>query len=320
MTSSFHRIDLTEKNKNIFTIGWGLTNVCNYLCSYCWPEAHSGSNPGLSEDLGLLLIQDLQQTLNGRKKIAWTLAGGEVTRHPGFDSFLQQFHRNGDFVLMTSNGSKPLEWWEKNLHKIYFLELSYHQEFTPLTHFLELSKMLNSSDVHGHIHMMAPPGSVQEIISIAKKLSGLSGISVGIDMIYDSTPQGSQPRVYSADERKMIAEFSHPLTEKLDRRFDPGKILVTHGDGRVSEELTYEISSRHENKFKGWNCHAGLDGVYINTNGSIVPARCGIENFKWSAQQFRENFEKLQPIQCPFEYCQCGPDIMLSKQRSYVEL
>ena len=76
-----------------------------------------------------------------------------------------------------------------------------------------------------------------------------------------------------------------------------------------------------KNKFKGWNCYAGIDGLFINELGLISGAAClpeGKDEFgsvQWlgridKPKQFRM---RTDPYICEKNECFCNTDLILSK-------
>jgi len=86
------------------------------------------------------------------------------------------------------------------------------------------------------------------------------------------------------------------------------------------ENLKYsanELIAKDMNRFKGFECYAGIESISINANGDIDPAVCfrGADNKK--ANIFTDanpviSFQR--PILCPFMKCGCLADLLLTKK------
>jgi sulfatase maturation enzyme AslB (radical SAM superfamily) len=65
---------------NYLSIRYGFTNVCNYSCSYCWPDSHAGTTKWPDFDLICKNFDHLitvYKTYFNKKSIRFHLIGGE---------------------------------------------------------------------------------------------------------------------------------------------------------------------------------------------------------------------------------------------------
>ena len=97
-------------------------------------------------------------------------------------------------------------------------------------------------------------------------------------------------------------------------------------DGRYIEELrldTNGLYAAQNNKFKGWKCYAGIDGLFVNERGLISGATCLPEEkdlhggHEWlGSLEDIDNFKlPTQPYICKKSACFCNTDLILSKMR-----
>ena len=76
-----------------------------------------------------------------------------------------------------------------------------------------------------------------------------------------------------------------------------------------------------KNNFKGWQCNAGIDGLFVNERGLIASAACLPEerdehgNIWWLGKldQIEDFSMPTEPVICPKRSCFCNTDLILSK-------
>lgn len=305
--------------ENYFSIGWGITDLCNYRCSYCFPGNHQGKWKGLGKKKGLHYIRTLQTRLKDKKRL-WTLAGGEPTLLPELPSLLEQMNRTGDLVLMTSNGSAPLHWWKENLKHFYTVELSYHHGKSELNHFLEVAHELENSKAIGHIHLMVTPQNFTEVYQMALRLKEESGLSLGFSSIYEQTNGRLNNSFYTPEQEKLRNEFCDNYNQHHKPRLvELGVVEATfkppQGQILTQKLGTNDLEWKRLNQFKGWTCAAGLEGISIDLQGKIRPSRCEIPELTWDLEEFCHFYDRATPVICPHDYCACGPDLLFTKRK-----
>lgn len=148
--------------KDYFSISWTLGSFCNYECMYCPEELHdSTSKPHDLETLkqSWTNIYNTSKHTNLKYKISFT--GGEVTANKSFLPFLEWLRDNFDCVeqiLVTSNGSASLNYYQKLCKSVESLTLSTHSEFINEEEFFvkvkELAKIMIPPKKYIHVNIM----------------------------------------------------------------------------------------------------------------------------------------------------------------------
>lgn len=163
----------TEPNFPIpHQILWDLGRRCNYDCSYCWPSAHN-------RDAAHKPIELLQSTAdrlitewaNGQM-IRWNFGGGEPTLHPQFLDFLKYLKARGQWILVTSNGSRPSQYWRQVVECLNCINLSVHFEFVNEAKLMDnIATICDYYDHHPDDHwleikLMAPPQFIEQALNL----------------------------------------------------------------------------------------------------------------------------------------------------------
>jgi MoaA/NifB/PqqE/SkfB family radical SAM enzyme len=122
-------IQPTEK---VFSITWMLGRRCNYDCMYCPPELHDK----FSKHHDLLKLKEAWQNIHNQtaaKQLAYKISftGGEVTANKHFLPFVAWLKENYNIsaILITTNGSAGLQYYEKLTNYVDAISFSTHTEF-----------------------------------------------------------------------------------------------------------------------------------------------------------------------------------------------
>ena len=145
-----------------FSITWLLDKFCNYDCMYCGTEYHD--NKSKSKDLETLkkawnniILKTSSQNL--KFKISFT--GGEPTANKNFLSFINWLRLDPRVsnLLVTSNGSASVRYYQNLLKNINSLSLSTHSEFMDESEFFDKCRQLDQvvkeyGDKTFHVNVM----------------------------------------------------------------------------------------------------------------------------------------------------------------------
>ena len=122
-------IQPTEK---MFSITWMLGRRCNYDCMYCPAEWHDKS----SKHHDLIKLQEAWKNLHnqiGLKKLPYKVSftGGEPSANKNFLPFVIWLKKNYDIysMLMVTNGSAGIKYYEKLTNYVDAITFSTHTEF-----------------------------------------------------------------------------------------------------------------------------------------------------------------------------------------------
>ena len=141
-----------------FSVNWLFGRYCNYECSYCWPYAHTKTKDFRSFDLMYeTLIQIFIQTFkNGYDKFAFSISGGEPTKHPDFIRILDCIFQRDSTVHFTTNCSNSIKWFKqlKEYSDKISITASFHPEFTTRKIFENKIKSLEDMGIKTQINIV----------------------------------------------------------------------------------------------------------------------------------------------------------------------
>jgi len=166
-----------------YQILWDLTRRCNYDCSYCWPYVHNKYEKFLSFDLIIDTCDRLIYEWSGEKEIRFNFGGGEPTLHPNFIDIIKYLKERGQWILVTTNGSRSTKFWEEAIRYINSVNMSAHFEYINKNRFIENLKIMmdyhdSVNDDHWiEVKIMCPPGKINEGIEFKKEIEKIGRLN-----------------------------------------------------------------------------------------------------------------------------------------------
>lgn len=295
--------------RDLFTVSWLLGRFCNYRCSYCWPYARSNTKDHRPTALCLSTIDEIKRQAreNGFNSFHFSLSGGEPTFHPGYLDIMKYLadgtpDTNYTSVHMTSNCSRPIKWFEtyveyaKPFHRAS-ITASLHTEHVDTTEkmqaFADKLIMCQEYDVQVTINMVMVPEWFErdwenalffhdQGINVTLKPQSDPTASRVVDGYTDDMLKrlwnGMPQRAYTEMKRTWVdrpqPSFQLPAhAEGENDKSVPGHMQVEFRDSagkRWYMDQAERFNAFNFNKFKGWQCNSGYQGIIIREpDGSI---------------------------------------------------
>lgn len=312
--------------KNYFRVNYIVGNICNYNCWYCFP----GSNEGdikwpdldlITKNLSHLLDYYIKNT--NKRKFEIALLGGEVTHWKQFLTFIKYFKERYNCVfILTTNGSKKLDWWEEVIPYLDQITISHHQALCDKQHLRNLADLIYKKNVLVNVSVIMDTNCWDDCIQSIEyyKKSKYRWSIRYIEVILTNNVK------YTDEQKALIskvrARSSNPfyyLRVNNTFRSSVKVIDTTNKTHNVSDNM---ILSERLNYFYGWDCSLGIDWVAIDRNGKLV-GTCS--NNIYDASQiyniydanFTETFSPTitSSICTQTKGCWCGDEINMSKKK-----
>ena len=341
--------------RDLFTVSWLLGRFCNYRCSYCWPYARSDKKDHRPTELCIQTIDEIkrQARANGFNSFHFSLSGGEPTFHPGYLDILQ--HLAGDVkntnytsVHMTSNCSRNMKWFEEYVKTVApfhraSITASYHREHVNTKEkreqFADKLCFVQEHDVQVTINQVMVPEWFDELYEESLYFHN-RGINVTLkpqsdptaskvvdgytkemlDKLYNGMPQ----RAYTESKNKYVArpkpQFQLPPTvvEKNTEKV-PAHFQVEFEDSKGKKwymDQAERFNAFNFNKFKGWNCNSGYQGIIIREpDGSIKRSYSCDDKPLGNIETGFKLFDK--PQVCITNSCVSSADSKIPKERTH---
>lgn len=306
-----------KRMEDIIIIDWGVSNICNYQCSYCPKHSHEGTFPFVDIEKILLFSNRINKYYKDKlnKEVYFLYTGGEVTLFKDFIKLIKMQKENGNKIGISSNGSKDLDFWQEAMAYLTHVSLSYHCEYTDIIHFVQVINLLKNH-VTVNVNIMVHPEYFEKCIDAANIIyENTSEISLNIQIVLKDF---IEPYHYSEKQKAIILKTSQKLDDnlKITRKRDiyRGLMKTTYNDGSFELIKAGDIFTKKLHSFKGWNCYIGLELLVIDLNGDIYRSWCHdckkIGNIKEHDLQFPH-----QPHICSKDWCTGGiTDIMITKK------
>jgi len=339
--------------RDLFTVSWLLGRFCNYRCSYCWPYARSDKKDHRPTELCFATIDEIkkQARQNGFNSFHFSLSGGEPTFHPGYLDILKYLaddvqNTNYTSIHMTSNCSRSIKWFKtyvecaKPFHRAS-VTASLHTEHLDtkekMQDFADKLILCQEHDVQVTINMVMVPEQFNKYydnalffheqgINVTLKPQSDPTASKVVDgytkemlnKLYNGMPQ----RGYTETKRHYIGRpkprFAMPKdTEESNDVSVPAHFQVEFKDSKGKRwymDQAERFNAFNFNKFKGWLCNSGYQGIIIREpDGSIKRSySCSdvpLGNIETGFKLF------ANPMPCITESCVSSADSKIPKRK-----
>jgi len=290
-------------------IDWVLGNYCNFKCTYCFPNANTGTDrvPRLDDVLKrnvYHLIEEIDAV--GKQRIVFNFGGGEPTLYRDIVQ-LMDFLRPFGEIGFVSNGSRTVRWWKQNLQYIDHVLLSYHSEYTDLEHMAKVIECIKD-EVGLRVHVMVNPKLFDKCIDA---YSTLSDRFSDVNFQLKTLRENGRVIEYSPQQDEIIKDNIHQPLMKPSCK--------VNCDGEIFDLQLHHMKNLR-GTFTGYRCYAHHDFIQIDSRGFIGTMSCG-QNFTKKSniylKSFVDNF--ILPkysISCEQDICGCIG--LLCSRKEYV--
>ena len=277
-------------------VEWNLGKRCNYDCSYCPSSIHDNTSPHTDIEI---LKSAVDKLVALGKPIRLSFTGGEPTVHPKFKELLQYCKHVGVYwISVTTNGTLPAEFYATlPVEQIVF---SIHFEYDWMRISSTLVKVSDMTSISLIAQLMAHHDYIDEV----KTTHGVL----------------NSHNIPTTVRRIRWTEGDHDLFD--DMKYHPDDLnWIKDQDATVKgncviddKEIIHsnDVIKLHLNKFKGWDCNAGIESLMINWDGDVHRATCRVGGSLGNI--YSGTFVVPEdPVICDRNFCTCSADIPLTK-------
>ena len=332
----------------VLAINWSLTKRCNYDCGYCSSFVHDAVSPFVKVDYVHTLLENCKQWCGTDRKIKWTLTGGEPFIDPNIISVLELLYNQPytEQINTISNGSLPLKKYLEAAKFVAGITFSLHFERSAAEITKTIDKIIavkQKTDIMISVNIMFLPGlakKVQDAITKFKthKIAYIVRLITPLDttankiksytnngtdqktIILKSIQEQTQLRQQFKSKNDMYAlnniqsyysDDELLLIEQLNNKISWQNAGIWLDNGDYQEINTDQLISTNKNNFKNWICYAGVDGIYIDWDGTIYRGTC--LNAGPIGHISKGNFITTTATKCNLNLCGCNIDIPIRK-------
>lgn len=274
-------------------VQWMLGNRCNYNCSYCLDIFKRGDYNPPNEDIFIETCKDIIYHYDelGRD-VVFEFIGGEPTLMDKIPEVGQRLHNYPTNMILRTNGSASIEWWQKSIRYLSEVVISVHREFADLEHIQNVIKLLQDNRIHPiKLQVLFPvtlrPESWEWGIKCVHKFRKRYKLGE-LQLLYSNFGRGSDTFL--------------PYKEEQWKQFNQLNDIIV-------ENMSYEP----EKSFKGFTCYSGLDTLVIDAIGNIYRGWC-LQGNKIGNVNFPPINYPTEPIICQKDYCKNGFDKKAKKE------
>ena len=308
----------TLLDTNLFTVSWILARFCNYNCSYCWPYARSSTPDYQPLEKYIKAIDNikLQARANGFTDFHFSFSGGEPTAYKYFGQLIEHYCSDTapeyQSIHMTTNLSPGSKWWNRWIDTTSSLErrsitASYHSEFANEQEFGDKCLQLMKEGVYVTINQVMVPTMFEELYQRLERFAA-RGINVTLKPQSDPTASYVVHGYTAYQIHRMQTGFpQHVGEEQLSQ------IALYDANGKEYElDQAERFNAFGFNKFEGWTCNAGYQGIIIR--GNEVKRGYSCQDLPIGTLG---NFDlRVKPITCITPTCVSSADSKLPKVKN----
>jgi MoaA/NifB/PqqE/SkfB family radical SAM enzyme len=309
-----------KRKTNVLYVYWTLTDFCNFRCSYCPAELHSGFYhnkifAGFPTDDEIRVFLDRLINIHAKDHfLVVTLSGGEPTLHPMYKEIVDALHPHG-IVVTVSNGTRSVEWWQELNHLPDIMVISLHPEWTKISKINELGEFLLDNNVELSFNLMSDNSRWDRVQEMYQQLIPRLQNIVNAKILTEQSGSmlDGTHREYTNDQLEYIKNL-YATEKQLRHRFNDIDIgaEMKYSNG-TTKHLTnpFDLINSYQHGFKGWECNAGVTDISITYEGFVYSGACRVKRLGRI-----DKFELLaQPITCPKQWCMCIGDLSISKKK-----
>ena len=262
----------TLLNTNLFTVSWILARFCNYNCSYCWPYARSSTPDHQDLEIYTNSIDEIKRQAreNGFTDFHFSFSGGEPTAYKYFGDVIEHYCNDDNpeyqSIHMTTNLSPGSKWWNKWIEATSKLQrrsitASYHAEFANEQEFGDKCLQLMKAGVYVTINQVMVP---EMFDSLYERLERFASRGINVTLKPQSDPTAS--RVVHGYTQDQI----YKMQQGFPQQWQGEQIAQIALYDKAGKEYELDQAERFNafgfNKFQGWSCNAGYQGIVIREN------------------------------------------------------
>lgn len=287
-------IDPWERSKT--RVQWLLSNHCNYRCSYCYDIFYKSTSPIPSDELIIEVCKEIIYHYdNLGRDVVFDFMGGEPTLVGKIPMIGQRLHNFPNNIVLKTNGSASLEWWQDSRKYLTEVVITVHREFADIDHIKKVVSLLqDETDYH--------PIDITLLFAVTQRQDSFDWGVENMKFFRQNYDVGDLQFLYSDFGR--TNQFL-PYNRMQWKHYKRSRLEHLKDDIQLTEEDLYQ---------KGKECYAGVDTLTIDTFGNISRSWCNQEGFIGNIYKMPFVLP-TEPIICKKDACKNSFDRLARKNQ-----
>lgn len=293
-------LKLFRKQSMQRTVGFNITNACNYSCRYCVQDQQDFRVSHLSLEFITRVIDACSRY---GAVTALNFSGGEPTVHPRFYDILAYAHSAGRTwnLQCTTNGSGGGEYFKKAraIDSKMHHGVSIHFDHYYPEKVAEIIEQLALFASRQTLLILFMPGKLEEVKKIVELAKSTKNIDINITAIFSS----ADGKLFYHYGREEIEFVENVMGEKLRSNFadfidEKGTIYRVFGSPN-----SFSQDNNIFRHFTGMHCTTcGLSNKV--RDGKIWPLLCDFDRFEEDVSQL--SLFQHEHLKCNTSFCVCN--------------
>lgn len=296
------RIDNITLPENTVKIEWNIGKRCNLDCSYCPSEIHDNH----SQHIDFSNFQTAFHRLSlipRNKKFSFT--GGEPTVHPKFAKIVELAKKQSSWVSVTTNGLRTYEYYQSLAADFLVFSVHYEDPKNRWQSIIETIVKLHTASNkkvlvhimahHDHMHAVRTTSKILDDADVPYTIRKIRWTSLTDRDCFDD-------RRYDAND---LAWINNQTSSTLYHNIKIDNSTLSHSSTLIKEGI---------NQFKGWDCYAGIESLFINWDGNVYRGTCRVGGSLGNIYQDKTiNLTDVGIVKCTRDFCTCATDVPITK-------
>ena len=320
---------ISTQDANTLDVRFFPTDICNFNCSYCFPNSHDGKlrYPKNVDTVikNFRATFDMYKTL-GKERFNLTISGGgEPTLWPGLEKFCYELKQSHDvFVTLITNGSRTLRWWQDHAKCFDEVVMSCHHEYTVIDNYIEVADTLHDAGVTVIAQVLMDAEYFEDCISLIDRMITTSRNEWHIQSKEVVDSPGHDIHSYTSDELEYVQNSVKRLPSsdwilKHQHALRIYESVILFNDDTAKPARPSDIITHGLNYFKGWRCNFALESLVVLNDGTADESCIGPlfrdKKFNLFSEDFSTDGIELKSIICVRDCCSCQPETHFTKSK-----
>jgi organic radical activating enzyme len=310
-------IKVIQEDDAPMQLTWVINNICPNACSYCPANLHNGKNHNYDWENARKFFHILFEKY---PRIHCSIAGGEPSVSPFLKEIVKEFYDRGHTVSITTNGAKPVHFWEEISPYVQQICFSYHPEF-PDKNFIE-KVQASARHCPTTVRVMMYHKYWQQSVDMydecfkyrddfhteAVRITRWGEVADNTSHIYTD----EQLAWFKTNKPRASIDWSQKTGRKNKWPKLVCNFLMNDGELLVQPNVV-ELINQGLTDFSGWSCDIGLKSLFVDPKGNIRRANCHVGGRIGNINSPTDIEWPTASIICNDNCCDCATDVNISK-------